>query len=515
MKKHIRFLTGALSLVLALSLCAPALAAEGQYTVGGESVPTIPAGADPEDYWTLDVQDLLDAAMDPSYIDISLTGEEQAAIEEYMDSLSGSQDWWEQPEHVTLYVGGELLATDGDGVLTVVDGVSYVDVATLNAILGTELEGDKLPVRAAADAAGWDVVWNPNTYEAILVDRESVMAALEEKLGGLDLILGKLRELNPPEGKSLRTESEGTLTFTQFNTLDGDATVKAGLQLEALQRDGITNETLSYEAEEVLALIPDSLRAAMEHDLSKADAAHLDELLGKGSISIIQNPEEGTMWVNFPALALLDKTIGEDAWIAQAMEETVSADTSLAEAAYQNLLNQLAEDDFWGAGYVWEDFMEDLDGLKPVGKATLNADGLTWTLDTASANAAAAESMGEGVALFKECEIDFHAAPSGKVSLALAIRLDMDGIAAAGMSQVVGGNSSYAALAYSLMNGMPDFRLTYRMEADGKTTTENMELHVKNQYELALEFTGAVTETADRPLTMPPEGAQIIENDPV
>ncbi len=89
MKKHIRFLASALSLALALSLCAPALAAEGQYTANGESVPTIPAGANPEDYLTLNVQDLLDGAMDPDNIDSSFLVDGQAMIEEYRAAHPG------------------------------------------------------------------------------------------------------------------------------------------------------------------------------------------------------------------------------------------------------------------------------------------------------------------------------------------------------------------------------------------------------------------------------------------
>ncbi len=52
MKKS-RFVALTLSLAMALSLSAPAWAVEGEYTVSGESVPVISAGADPADYLTL------------------------------------------------------------------------------------------------------------------------------------------------------------------------------------------------------------------------------------------------------------------------------------------------------------------------------------------------------------------------------------------------------------------------------------------------------------------------------
>ncbi len=120
--------------------------------------------------------------------------------------------------------------------------------------------------------------------------------------------------------------------------------------------------------------------------------------------------------------------------------------------------------------------------------------------------------MGGDAALFKECEISFSAAPSGRIALDLALRLDMEALAAAGMSQAVDGDSSYAVLAYSLMNILPDFRLTCHAETDGKTTAETMELHIKNQCRIALESAGTVTETDDLPMAQPPEGALILED---
>lgn len=64
MKKH-RALALTLSLTLTLSLSAPALAAEGQFTVNGEPVLTVPAGTDPADYFTVDVRDLADTGISP------------------------------------------------------------------------------------------------------------------------------------------------------------------------------------------------------------------------------------------------------------------------------------------------------------------------------------------------------------------------------------------------------------------------------------------------------------------
>jgi len=613
MKKHVRFLASALSLVLALSLCAPALAAEGEE----------------ENYLKVDVQDLVDGAMDPSYIDTSLLVDGQAMIEAYRAAHPGelegldindllaregyqepmeaymedygyatqekaeqslylsyiwdqenlaklhaqadayreadpeswerfdadaylakawswttkekymemyglyteedfadqlymeymnnsfSSDWWNQltPNPVTLWVNGELCATDGDGVLTVVDGTSYVDVETLNAILGTKLEGDKLPVRDAAEAAGWDVVWNENTFEAVLVDRESMMAVLEEKLGGLSLMLDKLRAQVPTEGKSLQTKTEGTLSVTLFHTLDGDRTVNATYQGEALQQGGILNETLTYDATELMGLIPDSAKALLRQELGKADAAGLDELMGKGSISIIQNPEEETMWVNFPALSLLDKTIGEDAWLALDIDELPSSDAPLPEAYYQLLLDMLAETASVEA--TWNSFTETLELLTPVGEATLTADSLTWTLTTAQANEALSDKLGQEVSAFKELNVTFSATAGGKITLDMALRLDKEGITDFALAQIMENSYSSYTMFSSMLGSLPDGRLTCHLDSDGKTTSETMTLHIVNQCEITLEAAGKITETTELPMTMPPEGAQVIENDPV
>lgn len=135
MKKR-RLSASFLSLTLAVSLCAPAWAAEaptpeeetalaekygleapmeGTYLVNGQEVITLPEGADPADYLTVNVEDLLSAGMDPSLLETSLAEEsfdaegfiaqytadhpeEYAAFNPHAYWQQGYSDGWESEE---------------------------------------------------------------------------------------------------------------------------------------------------------------------------------------------------------------------------------------------------------------------------------------------------------------------------------------------------------------------------------------------------------------------------------
>lgn len=135
MKKH-RISASLLSLALAASLCAPAWAAEtptpeeetalaekyaleapveGTYLVNGQEVFTLPEGADPADYLTVNVEDLMAAGIDPSLLETSLAEEsfdgegfiaqytadhpeEYAAFDPHAYWQQGYSDGWDSEE---------------------------------------------------------------------------------------------------------------------------------------------------------------------------------------------------------------------------------------------------------------------------------------------------------------------------------------------------------------------------------------------------------------------------------
>lgn len=455
----------------------------------------------------------------------------EAMFAEYVENNRWDWDnswYWDGQNYerlITLYANGELIDAD----VTAADGVTYVAPSVLNEILGTHYSGiDPIPLRTAAEAAGWDVVWNSYRRQVVMLDREKLLAGVivpgygwvEENLSGLDRLVEKARTASSLEpGKNYQTAGTVDITYTAFNSLDGDETYTAQLKVETLSRDNVMEMSLQMDLADLLRLVPDRLLKEVRMELPKS-AKDLKTLLNGLAVNLIWNGETGMLYVNAPIAALVDSTPGVDGdtWYAFDLSEyltelktgTFHTDRTL----YERLLEKSGTG--WsGADVAYSNWINEkaaLHALFGPHAVTEKGGSLTWKLDgeafTAALSAAAASGNWDNDALFKECGVELTIGPKGDVSLDMAFRPDMEGITAAIYDN--SGYGYYGFLTGGLL-GMADFRYAAKGQSSAKGSGMTLELHWKNSFKLALNMDTTRREVKTAPRTTPPAGVEVID----
>lgn len=432
-------------------------------------------------------------------------------------------DWddngWENDygEELSLVVNGE---SRYDVSLTAENGVTYADAETVNALLGTQYAESPVALRAAAEAAGWDVVWNSRRNQVVLLEREKLLTGVilpeegwvEKDLSGIDRLGEKLRSANNLEpGQNYKTTGTVDITYTAFNSLDGDETYTAQLKMETLSRDSVTEMSLTMELADLLRLLPETALAEMKSEFPKS-AGDLKTLLNGVKVNLIWNGETGQLYLNAPIVALVDPTPGvnADTWYDFDLSELLEKETTTAEALYQSLLED-SETSWWGADDAYSEWLtkkETVYALFGADAITEKNGTLTWKLDADRVVAALDLEDVDVNSLFKECKAELTVGDKGKFDLDLAIRPDSDGITAA----IYSGYPYYyySLLTGGLLSGM-DFRVAAKASGDDRGGTESVELHWKNRFKLTVESQASRKTVKDGPRSAPPEGAAIVE----
>ncbi|MCI9402068.1 MAG: hypothetical protein HFF04_00140 [Oscillospiraceae bacterium] len=468
-------------------------------------------------------------------------------------------DWPQKDQPITLVVNGETLY---DAVITAGDGVTYADAATLNAVLGTSLEGEAVLIRSAAEAAGWDVTWNEMNNEVVLLDRESLLKGVlapsdfreewdsatdpeaqfvknilgepDEKglftqdFSRYDEMMNRTLEANKgKEGEVQRTTSTFDFTLTAFNSLDGDETYTVTVKADLLVKDQVADLTLTADLAQLWVLLPQSVKDKVAANLPKVTFQDLPALLGGCKLRLIYNMEEGVLYWNCPILALFDDSIEENTWgkvdfssrvtVVTAEQET-SDGWNTAEKLYNDLLADSAAN-WWGAEDAYSDFAISrvfTNLLVGNDRITRRGDTLTWSLDADALTSCMALEDGyvdledlTAAGLFKEFNVTFSVEKDGRYSLSAAIRPDMDAIAAQYTADPW-YDTSEAALMTWVMN-LLDFRMSADVSGMADRTSGNAQFHWKNQFKLELKTSSQRRTNAGDPLSAPPAGAEVVE----
>ena len=199
---------------------------------------------------------------------------------------------------ITLMVNGE----ESEAAVTLIDGVSCASADSLNAILGTQLTGDQISIRQAAQEAGWDVIWN-SADRVVYLYRQSDLP--QGDFSKFDELMNRLLAAAKTEkGQSYKTTETIDLKFTAFNTLDGDKTHTARVTAELVQRDALYEVTVTLNAADLMPLIPKASLNLMDAQFIK----DLTTLMRGCKFTLLLNGETGDLYINAPLLALLDST---------------------------------------------------------------------------------------------------------------------------------------------------------------------------------------------------------------
>ncbi len=389
------------------------------------------------------------------------------------------EDDWDEPT-LTLMVNGEA----SEAALTAENGVSYADAAELRSILGeTAVAADvtgPVAVRAAAEAAGWDVVWYDGwdeDQEVQLWDKKTIQAELEETLAPwaryMELAMGRYGDMVMSQ-EPQRISEDIDLTLTRFSTLDGNTDYTARLGVETVMGKGVVDCTITFDVADFFRLFTAEELAEMT---AGADFSldSLTALLKEGKAEVIVDLNTGDLAVNIPLLALADESLS--GWQVLKLGSLPTEELAqLGRLSYWTgdiYENVLSDGEFWGAADAWETYQSQVRTIKTFyGPETLQVgdDGsVRYHLTTQQVNEMASQ-FGEEDDPFQKCDIDVTMDKNGKFSTELDMRLDMSG--------------QYGYLDY--YPGVSDLAFTIKAGGAAGRSTTTAELHWNNQGKLTL-----------------------------
>lgn len=437
---------------------------------------------------------------------------------EYMTYYNYDSNWYpgqssgDRP--LTLVSNGEYV----DAELTAADGVTYVSAETANTLFGAHFTEESVPLRAAAEANGWDVVWNANQNQVVLLNREAMMAGTD--FSSFDELMNRLMKAQVGEaGQSYRTTGTSDISFTAFNSIDGDKTYHATVKSEALFRDNVYDVTVTVSVADLLGLLSQQTLDKLAADMPKFTLKDLKTLLTGVKVELIMNLNTGMVYWNAPILASFDDSVSADTWhaldlglTADSLQKMMAGEWNTADILYDELVAQ--SESSWSPTYSYYSFTSSLDTLALLFGAdrfTESGGTLTWKIDAKTVNGLMSELAGQDVSLFKEYDMAISVSENGKFSAKAAFRMDMDAAAAmiADSSWYATGAAETAAITWAM--NLFDFRMASSSSGTADQASGTAEFHWKNQFSLKMDTQSSRKKTSDVPTAAPPEGAELVE----
>lgn len=381
------------------------------------------------------------------------------------------------------------------GEVILKDGKACASAKTLNEIMGTKLTGQMLPIREAAAQAGWDVVWNKENRQVVMLNREILFEqALSGRTGSpsadfsaLDKLLSKAASYD--FGADSPRESEGTLTlrFSAFSTMekDMDAAVPVKLRVRS-SKDGF-HAAASFSGPKMAELL----------GLMKINGTEtLQDLSEDCKAELIRNGTD--LYISAPFLSELDQRFAGGEWIHIPLPSP-DANTDVAGTLYQKL--KTSSRDGSDPMQSYQDFARDCVALDVLfgPEALTEQDGIfTWRIDTAKVNQAAARLLGDKKCrLFRDCALTARLGPDGWNNFDLSLRPDTDQIAAILAKDA--GKLQKTALSW--LTNLFDVSLSAKASAGPNKLSASGELHWKNSFRLTADLN--LTHTPCGPFTLP------------
>lgn len=468
-----KLLALALTLVMTLGLVSPALAEETLY-VEGEPLP-------------------------------------EMTLEEYQRLMEGSDDLLSDMLGVpvrldpvvptlNLYVDGEMAET----VITAKNGVSYADAEALRQLFGpqavpADLAGP-LPIRAIAEAAGWDVGWYENSYggvqEVQLWHKASYEAALAEEFGPMNGFFAKAMDQSIDllfSEAPISGHETVDVELTRFSTLDENKEYTLKLGVDYVVQKGVMDLTLTFDVSQLLQFVDPRDLAGWAKE-GGFTVSQLTALLKAGTAELILDYNENTMAYNVPLLALFDEdeagwqtVYSGTSYVLPDLDEL--KDFSFVSSLYATMTTTAG---YMGAEYAAQNYETTMAALKLFcGKdrfSTKNGK-TTYSMTTQGMNRAAGELIAQAagleeapqVSLFKHCELTYTLDEGGNMDMELHFRPDVEGIRNAVAAQY-GGDDTYYGMATLLGLYLPalDMDITATGRGNQGRYVSGMNVHLNN-----------------------------------
>lgn len=418
-------------------------------------------------------------------------------------------DWeydWHRQSTLTLVVNG----VRSDIPIAANDWTTYADAAALRAILGADAVAagydGPVPIREAAENAGWDVVWYDDGYgdwydydwydygwwgwdqQVCLWDPTAFRSEATEALAGYQALLEMAGE-SAEDGLFSPTPKRETqtleLTFTRFNSLDGDEEHTLTAKMDGVYQDGVVDVTFTFDLSQLLALLPVEAEEIEEYAPFTFD--ELKTLLTAGKAELILDLNAGVAAYNCPLLDLLEGS--EAGWRRADFPTYTGEKADMAQTLYKNVLATTERSGGEAAKRMADGLLTGFSAVVGPENITRSGNKLTVHVETERVNAALSRLLGteEPISFFKRFDMDATLTAGGDTDMTMVLRPNME---------VLVGEASPTDLS---LYGVPDIQLTATTRGNRAKSTTNMELHIQNWGKFVLESVSAAVRTVKGP----------------
>ncbi len=517
-----------LSVVMTMCLTVPAFAAPAPEAgslgiIGGADGPTaiITSGPiSPEDFkW--------DGYLDPADWVNQLDQRAQAYRDELKKSLGGV------PGQIGVMVNGEYVQFP-DAVPEIKDGCAMVPIRALADVLGGQvaygeeekeqlvkaadktylsfsvgnpqviveypsgsgelvslscapyIKNDRayVPVRFMGEILGYEVGWDADYQTAILLDRDALAAEIDKDFTILNKVQAA-RSLTVENGKTLREDLKASATVTAFDTLNGNKTYQADLTGKTLLNSQAASGSYSLTLSDNII---DLLLKQMELDGEDTKIVR-NALEGLEDIQLIMT-QEGKLWFHAAALDVIGEE--ENLWYGTDMGAefgklllSATGDTTVGTVLAAMAGTGSVEE--WSA---MEQAVQMMAALYGDDKFTTSGGTSTLTL-----------GLKDLVDLFADYGLDLDDVKDAFKKYSITMKVDSKG-----------GVSVKCVVETNAQSGVPAVKLTADCTQSGGKADLTMSLHIANIGELTLTMSSTQQTGAEKPMSEPPKGANVVDN---
>lgn len=350
-----------------------------------------------------------------------------------------------------------------------------------------------VPVRFLGEILGYEVGWDGGFQTAVLLDQDALAAEIDKDFTILNKVQAN-QGVAMEEGKNYQADVKGRLIVTAFDTINGNKTYTADLTAKQIFNTEAASAQVSLKLSDNVK--EDLVKLLISANAPEGDTAAVNEQVGL-LLDGLEDMEliltrKGLGWFR---MASLDKLAGADnVWLgldlgaelggmafAQTGEATIGS--ALTAVLDKNSVISVAALDYTVEmmAVLYGDDTFTTSG--GVSTRTISVDDLMALYEDMGLEAGDLE---EAKAAFKEYQITMKVDGKGKVDVTCAMET--------------------AAQA-----GVPAIKLTMDAKQDAGNVTMNMSLHVANLCEGKLTLTQTWGATTQTPEDQPPEGSTVVD----
>lgn len=350
-----------------------------------------------------------------------------------------------------------------------------------------------VPVRFLGEILGYEVGWDGGFQTAVLLDQDALAAEIDKDFTILNKVQAN-QGVAMEEGKNYQADVKGRLTVTAFDTINGNKTYTADLTAKQIFNTEAASAQVSLKLSDNVK--EDLVKLLISANAPEGDTAAVNEQVGL-LLDGLEDMEliltrKGLGWFR---MASLDELAGtDDVWLgldlgaelggmafAQTGEATIGS--ALTGMMDENSVISVAALDYTVEMMAALYGDDTFTTTGGVSTRTIGVDDLMALYEDMGLEAGDLEEV---KAAFKEYQITMKVDGKGKVDVSC--------------------NLETAAQA-----GVPAIKLTMDAKQDAGNVTMNMSLHVANLCEGKLTLTQTWGATTQTPEDQPPEGSTVVD----